>query len=131
MATSNQARRAKSLLRFSPYAAAIAAAAAVVLGFYAPPLPLFLFVAAILGALLFALDWVGIHLRKDMAWISTVLIVLTHGICSRSLMPRGTVTATDRALLAVQFFAVLLLVFSVLYVVFRQQMKRHLAEDAA
>src|SRR5690242_4488895 len=119
MTTSNQSRRAISLLRLSPYAAAIAAAAAVVLGFYAPPLPLFLLVAAILGALLFALDWVGIHLRKDMAWFSAVLIVLTYVISSRSLMPRGAVTATERALLVLQFFAILLLVFSLLYVVFR------------
>ena len=81
--------------------------------------------------LLFALDWVGIHLRNDMAWFSTVLIVLTYVISSRSLMPRGAVTATERALLVVQFFAILLLVFSVLYVVFRQHMKRRLAEDAA
>src|SRR5688572_28957349 len=92
---------AQSNLRIAPYMACIAAIGGVTLGFFVPFYPIFITIAVVLGAVAFAIQWLGVRLRVQLGFISTLLTIFTWMVARETLLPRGA----NFILTGGQFFA--------------------------
>jgi len=130
MTTSPDRHLVRSNLKLSPYLAFIGVTAAVVLAFWVPFFPVFLSVAGMVGALTFALHWLGVRRRASLGFIGTILTIVACMASRRLLLPRGMTTLED-TLAGAQFLAVWMLVFAGLQILFRARLTRALDERAA
>ena len=118
-ASADDRRRMLPSARLSLILAAVAAIAMLVLAYYAPLLPVLLFAAAALGAMSFAIRITGFYVGRELGWVSAGVTAPTFIFISHELMPRGSVTTSERVLLGAEFLAIWLLVWSLLSLVFR------------
>jgi hypothetical protein len=104
-------------LKLSPYLTIIGIAVAAVLAVWAPFHLLFLCLAAGVGAIAFALQWLGVRRRSPLGPLSTWMGVTALMAASHWLLPRDTPDGS-LALSLAQFVAVWMFSFAVLHIVF-------------
>ena len=115
---------AQSNLSIAPYVVCAAAAGGIAVGFFIPFYPTLITIAVVLGAVAFAIQWLGVRLRAHLGFISTLMTILTWLVARDRLLPRGT----NFKLTGAQFFAAWLLTFAVLHIVFRARLTKALNE---